>query len=458
MIELDTKSFHSVVCKIPSIHSTRDEMVSETPNILMIMVDSLRPDRLGCGGNGSAMTPNLDHLASSGAFLGNCFCPMPSSTPSRASIFTGRFPHSHGVRVNDIPLPSKEVTLVQILSEAGYQTAATPKLYLGFEKGFSQVESIETYLSLDLEPQGMDRKGQSDNTRDKDSEEVLRYHTTLITDSAIKWLECQEDKPWFFWVDYESTHEPWRPPEPYGSMFDKDYDGPDVSGPRMYEPDMGRREREHMMALYDGEVALVDKNIGRIIQVLHKLDLRSDTLIILLADHGVFLGEHDFFKKPPFLYDPLIRSTLIFSWAKGILPGTRVGSLSHLCDVMPTVLDLIEQPIPDACQGNSLASILQGQERKIPDVVFTEFCEYKGTAVKAVRTQAWKYIYYRSVGDIPWSGDYAPGEVFGKAGLEKEMLFDLSKDPSESTNVARSHRDVTANLRSLLIDWMVDTE
>jgi arylsulfatase A-like enzyme len=125
---------------------------------------------------------------------------------------------------------------------------------------------------------------------------------------------------------------------------------------------------------------------------------------------------------------------------------------------MPTALDLMGFDIPPGCQGRSLAPLLLGDAERVHDAVFVEFCEYRGTAVKAVRTQNWKYIYTRSVGDIPWSGDYSPGEVFRRAGLEREMLFYLADDPSESTNLAGGRTDVVAEMKSLLIDWMVDTE
>jgi len=430
------------------------------PNVLMVMVDALRPDHLGCGGNSSVRTPNIDRLASSGAFFENTFCPMPSSAPSRASIFTGRFPHAHGVRVNGPPLPSKEITLAQILSEAGYLTGATPKFSSGFERGFSEI-GVERSLGLPvLDRAAREEKGFMDVSGPDEgpSEEESRYHTTIVTDATIEWLRKHRDDRWFFWLDYHHPHEPWHAPEPYGSLYDPDYEGPDVSCPSMYEPGMGERERRHAVALYDGEVALVDKNIGRVMITLEKLGLWDKTLVVLLSDHGVFLGEHNFFKKPPFLYDPLIRSTLMLSWPGRIRSGTRIRSLSHINDVMPTVLDLLRFSVPDACQGVSLVPLLNGNETEVHEAVFIEFCEFKGTAAKAVRTQEWKYIYYRSVGDIPWAGDYAPGYVFREAGLEKEMLFYLPGDPSEQRNLTHRYPGVVQDMRSLLIDWMIDTE
>jgi len=432
--------------------------LDEKPNVLMVMIDSLRPDRLGCGGNRFAKTPHIDSLAAGGSFMERCFCPMPSSVPSRATVLTGRFPHAHGVRINDNRLPPKEITLTQLLAASGYTTAATPMLYPGLEKGFSHVEPVVRPPADAPSPERGKRSRGPGRRKPSISPEEARHNATLVTDAALRWLESRPKARWFLWVDYESIHEPWRPPEPYASMFDKGYDGPDLSDPKMYEPDAGDRVTRHLRALYDGEVVLVDKGVGRILGFLREMGLWDDTLIVLVSDHGVFLGEHGFFKKPPFLFEPLMRSSFIVSWPKGFPAGRRPKSLVHLCDVMPTVLDLLELPLPDGCQGASLVPLLRGALNKVHDAVFMEFCEYKGTAVKAVRTEDWKYIYHRSVGNIPWSHDYAPAEVFQKAGFQAEMLLDLSADPEELKNLAQRRQDVARKMRSLLMDWMIDTE
>jgi arylsulfatase A-like enzyme len=331
-------------------------------------------------------------------------------------------------------------------------------LYPGLEKGFSHVQPVAHPSADAAGPPKGNRSKHLGHRESAISPEEARHHATLVTDAALGWLESRPEGRWFLWVDYESIHEPWRPPEPYASMFDKGYDGPDLSDPRMYEPDAGERVVRHLQALYDGEVVLVDKGVGRILAFLREVDLWEDTLIVLMSDHGVFLGEHGFFKKPPFLFDPLMRSSLIVSWPKGVPAGKKSRPLVQLCDVMPTVLELLGLPLPDGCPGASLAPLLRGAVKKVHDAVFMEFCEYKGTAAKAVRTEDWKYIYHRSVGNIPWSHDYAPAEVFEKTGLQTEMLFNLWADPDELKNLAQRKQDVAQKMRSLLIDWMIDTE
>jgi len=410
---------------------------TQQDNLLLIMVDSLRPDYLGRRHRGRPVTPNMDRLAREGVFMENAFCPMPSSAPSRASIFTGRFPHSHGVRVNDMPLAAGETTLPEVLESSGYLTAAAPKLDEGFERGFRRRDIYDAYTA-------------------SRGDESFPDEAYLITGSAVDWLEEAMD-PWFLWLDYESIHEPWSPPEPFRSIFTEEHDAEEIGSPRMYRPDLSESEVAHVRALYTAEVAMMDENVGRLLEKLEEEGLRESTLVVLLSDHGVFLGEHGFFKKPPFLYDPLMRSTLIFSLPGAVPSAVRVKSLTQIVDVMPTILDLLGMPAPEAFQGRSLKPLFDGGE-EVHGAVFMEFCEYRGTAVKAVRTPEWKYIHHRSVGDLPWPGDFSPREVFRRAGLERDMLFNLPEDPNEGQNLFSEKMDIGNKLQAMLLDWMIDTE
>ncbi len=417
-------------------------MSTRMPNILMVMIDSLRPDHTGFWGRTPSPTPNLDLVASQGVFFANHFCPMPSSEPSRASIFTGRFPHSHGLTVNGVALPSSERTLIQMLKEFGYYTAACPSLDAGLDAGSDEVIALESTSAIE-------KTGGAGE---------LIYSTRLITEAAVRWLQKAPNSPWFLWLDYGSPHEPWRPPDEYASWFDTGYRGPTRDYLHMYEPDMSEEERAHLQSLYDGEIAFVDSQLGRIFGLLHGKASMENTLTVVLSDHGVFLGEHGLFKKPPFLLDPLMRATLVASWP-GVLPrGRKVDALTHICDVAPTILELLGMDIPAQCQGKSLLPLLRGSERVVHEAIFMEFCTYKGTTVKAARTQTYKYIHHRDVGDIEWGSDYSPRYVFDKLGFEKEMLFDLRSDPQESKNIANEEPQLLSKMKTYLIDWLIDTD
>ncbi len=417
-------------------------MEKDAPNILMVMVDSLRPDHTGFWGRTPSPTPNIDLLASRGAFFANHFCPMPSSSPSRASIFTGKFPHSHGLTVNDIPLPETEVTMPEILQEMGYNTVACPGLDPGLEKGFEEVLPLDGTSALE-------KTGGAGE---------LIYSTSLITQSTLRWLRSEKTRsPWFLWLDYGSPHEPWKPPQEFASKFDTGYTGPMPSNLHMYEPGMTDHQVAHLQSLYDGEIAFVDDQLGLIFKLLERKSSSAQTLIVVLSDHGVFLGEHGLFKKPPFLLDPLMRSTLVMSWPGVIRKVGRVEALTHICDVMPTMLDLLGAEIPENREGKSLLPLLRDPGKAVHEAVFMEFCTYKGTTVRATRTARYKYIHHRRVGDIEWGSDYSPQFVYDKLGFEKDMLFDLRTDPRESRNIAHDDLSALNRMKSYLIDWLIDT-
>jgi arylsulfatase A-like enzyme len=339
------------------------------------------------------------------------------------------------LKTNNFTLPPDNTTLAQILSGEGYDTVAVPKLDPGCEKGFSRVV-----------PEASPPDGTAPTSVDG-------HITTRITRSTTGWLrENGGGDPWFLWVDYESIHEPWNPPEPFYSMFDDGYAGPEVCKPKMYQPDFGDEQVGHVRAMYSGEIAFVDEMLGEVMEALDDSGATENTVVVIAADHGVYLGEHCFFKKPPFLFEPLVRSTLIFRWPRGISPGV-IDTPTHVCDIMPTILDITGSRAAPS-QGMSLLPLFNSEDGG-DRAVFCEFCEYKGTAVRAARTRDWKYIYHRSVGDIPWSNDYSPGEVFRAAGLSKEMLFDLREDPAECVNLVDGERE--SGMRHELMDWMTDT-
>jgi hypothetical protein len=123
---------------------------------------------------------------------------------------------------------------------------------------------------------------------------------------------------------------------------------------------------------------------------------------------------------------------------------------------MPTLLDLLGLPQVPA-EGKSLVPILAGDDPGGHRTVFSEFCEYRGTAARSARTERWNYVFTRSVGDHPWSNDYSPGEIYRASGMEREMLFDLEVDPGEEKNMAVEEEGMCQKMRSSLMDWMVDT-
>ena len=436
------------------------------PNVILFMMDALRPDRLSpwsgvpALGGAAHPTPNFARLAAEGVFFGNCFSHMPSSHPSRASILTGRDPHTHGVRINSRPLSASETTLAQVLREAGYLTATTRKFPPGMGRGFTEQGLASDKLSpFDQGP--WDTVKDLPEMPEDEAETDVAQDTTAL----IKWLQHyvangeRRKQPFFLWADCEDTHEPWRPPAPFDTLYDPEpYDGPDVSCPPMYSPHLTERQVRHARALYDGVVALEDKHLGRLLDALDRLKLADNTLLIVMSDHGVHLGENHLWRKPPTLFDAVLRATLIMRLPGKLPKGVQTAGLSLVNDVFATVLDLAGLPLPKAALGQcaSLRPLWEGK-RQVRQMVPLEFNAYKGTAGKGVRTERWKYFYYRSVGDIIWD-TMAPGDIWRGQGWPLAMLFDLENDPYETRNVAAEHPDVEREMRDLILNWLIDSE
>ena len=440
-------------------------MRTDRPNVILFMMDALRPDHLGPWAPGLRPTPNFDRLAGGGVFFRNCFSHMPSSHPSRASILTGRDPHAHGVRINSRPLRAEEVTLAQILRDAGYRTMTTREFPPGIGRGFDERGLARQLSAFDRGPWDV-VKELPEMAEDEMETDVAQDVTALIG-----WMQehvAETDRvgqPFFLWADCEDTHEPWRPPAPFNEIYtDPSYAGPDASCPPMYSPDLSEAEATHAVALYDGVVALLDKHLGRLLDALDRLGLTDNTLLIVMSDHGVHLGEHGLWRKPPTLFDSVLRATLTMQMP-GVIPG---GSQSHgislVNDVFATVLDVVGLDLPDAAAGQSVSlrplweyASGSGGTGQIRDAIGLEFNAYKGTAAKGIRTPRWKYMHYRGVGDIPWDVG-APADIWRGNGWPSTMLFDLNADPEESRDVRAEHPGVEAEMRARLIDWLIDSE
>ena len=429
------------------------------PNVIVFMMDALRPDHLGPWGAPARPTPNFSRMADEGVFFRNFFSHMPSSHPGRASILTGRDPHTCGIRINSRPLAATEVTLAQVLKEAGYLTATSRKFPPGLGRGFDEQELVGGLSAFDAGP--WDVVKQLPEMAENEAGTDMAQDTAAL----VKWLKdyaadaSRNDKPFFFWADVEDTHEPWCPPAPFDTLYEAEpYDGPDVSCPDMYSPDMTDRQKYHAHALYDGVVALEDKYLGILLDTLDSLGLTEDTLLIVCSDHGIHLGEHDLWRKPPTLFDPVLRATLIMRRPGALAAGVQTSGLALTNDVFATVLEHVGLDVPAAAAPHctSLRPLWEGAEQ-VREEIPLEFNLYKGTVGKGIRTAKWKYFYYPSVGTAPWDVG-SPADFWNAKGWPKEMLFDLEADPGETKNLAGERPEVLAEMKQRLLDWLIASE
>jgi arylsulfatase A-like enzyme len=315
------------------------------PNVLLITIDTLRADRLGCYGYARATSPNIDRLAARGALFERAYTTLPRTTQSVASILTGRYPKSHGARGLFSTLSGTNLTLAEILAERKYDTAAfLSNLFLrpgqGFEQGFGTYDNPQSRW-------------------DGDS-------SGPISSAALDWLKRRPGgRPFFLWVHYLDPHWTYRPAPPFDSAFDPDFTerftlyedleaGRLTKGQVIFENRLTARQVAHVAALYDGEIAQVDAALGQLLEYALSPELQP-LLLVLTSDHGESLGEHGYhFAHGEYLYQETLRVPLLISLPGRIPAGLRVGALAENIDIVPTIVELLGLHRVQAADGRPL--------------------------------------------------------------------------------------------------------
>ena len=302
-------------------------------NVLLVTLDTTRADRLGCYGYDAAGTPTLDALAKQGIRFDDAVTVAPVTLPSHASILTGLAPHHHGVRNNGgFHLDPAHVTLAEILSDRGYQTAAFIAAFVldaryGLDQGF---DVYNDDVGLD-----------SSNTIEAFARPIYERSATRVTSDAVSWLGTRDrNRPFFCWVHYFDPHKPYNTPAPFDKRF---------------------RNRP-----YDGEIAYMDNQIGRLVQALKWEGAWDNTLIVVVADHGEGLGDHDEATHAKLIYDSVMRVPLIMA-CPGLFKKSYVVDdvVVSVTDIFPTVLDLLGMEIPVNVDGLSLLAARSKKDRTI---------------------------------------------------------------------------------------------
>ena len=291
-----------------------EEPVAVPRSVLLVTVDTLRADALGCYGSERGATPILDRLAEESVVFDRAFTVAPITLPAHASLFTGLYPPRHAVRDNGLwPLPKEARTLAEIASEAGYATGA----FVGasvLDNVFGLGQGFDTYRNANVQ---------------QSSVVYTSRPADQVVDDALRWLDEQNDeRPFFLWVHLYDPHAPYEPPAKHA----------------------GRREGAE---LYFGEVAFADEQIGRLLSRLERDGRRESTLVAVTSDHGEAFGEHDEFTHGPYCYDSTLHIPLLLRWPGGAGAGTRDTALVSLVDLFPTLLGAMDLGVPAAIDGRS---------------------------------------------------------------------------------------------------------
>jgi arylsulfatase A-like enzyme/cytochrome c-type biogenesis protein CcmH/NrfG len=351
------------------------------PNVLLVTIDTLRADHVGCYGRAQALTPTLDGLAARGVRFATAVAHVPLTGPSHASILTGLSPLGHGFRDNGgFVLPAQVRTTAEDFGKAGYRTAAFVSGFplnrrFGFDRGF---ETYDDHL-----PRGNDPRRALHVERFADA----------TTDAVLRWLAEPDPspgrRPFFLWVHYYDPHAPYEPPQDFAARF-------------AAEP-------------YDGEIAFVDAQLARLLRKLEEKGEMARTLLLATADHGESLGEHGEVSHGLFVYDATLKVPFIVA-GPGIAAGRVAPTVARGIDVLPTLLDYAGLELPPEIEGRSLRPALEGRE--MSDAPAYAETLYPTRELGWAPLFAWRTSRHKMI--------EAP----------KPELYDLEKDPGETQNRA----------------------
>ncbi|HEY0783126.1 MAG TPA: sulfatase [Thermoanaerobaculia bacterium] len=372
-------------------------------DFLLISIDTLRADHLGCYGYRAPTTPNLDRFRRDAVLFTSAIAQAPSTLVSHASIFTSLLPQQHGAAHGDhIGLPAAAPTLAEELRRRGARTVSFNE---GGQVGqeFGLARGFERYHS------------------------TFEYRFADVVEQTLRWLGDRAPSSLFLFLHTYEVHHPYKPEPRYLAAIEpQGYSGPlpkeatymanliDINEGRQT---IGPRDLQHVVATYDAEVRSMDEAFGRLIDDLKRRGLYDRTLIVFTSDHGEEFGEHGKVGwHSHTLYDELLRVPLLIKYPRSEHASATVAQQVRSIDIAPTALAVLGVPIPPSFRGSDLTPLVLGR----PEPIRFAVSRRDSSAVSSIRMPRWKLFDGR--------------------------LFDLERDPKETTDVAREHPDVVEKL------------
>ncbi|MFT7671339.1 MAG: arylsulfatase [Planctomycetota bacterium] len=417
-------------------------------HVILISMDTTRADQIGCYGGPVAKTPNIDSLAERGILFEQNNSAASSTLASHTSMMTGLYPRRHGVARNGFMINSDNVMLAEVLGSNGFHTAgvigsfALSELF-DFDQGFDYWNQ-----EFDIE---VDMRTSDQNQRSGDQ----------VTDTALEHLDQLDGERVFLFVHYFDVHAPYAPPEPFLSQYVLP-EGPRTSGfgsiaaqvnaqqerlgvdkRAVYNvgltrelldgvPGVSMPGDEGLAALYQGELAYTDSEIGRLLDGLEERGMLKDSIVVLTGDHGETFWEHaDFWHHGVAVYQTNSHVPLIVSMPDGRGKGTRVKQPVSGIDLFPTLLELLEIPLPEPVAGLSLVPSIDGKGPLPLRSLVSEATQPTGPMIQEGR-MAWEnQLKAKSIrrGNLKY---------IQTPYLRHEELYDLKADPSERNNLLQN--------------------
>jgi arylsulfatase A-like enzyme len=486
-------------------------------NVIVIMSDTFRRDNLKCYNQKTPVkTPNLDRFAAESFIFDRAYCASFPTVPNRFDLFTGT--HCF-VKQDWSPLPFDEIVISQILGEGGFNTALIADTPHIIQHGFNYERGFDNYLwirgqendALYSFPETVEFPCSADKVRAPAVNLIPHLRTAAqrkfeedcfaprTMTEACRWLEKNYNRGDFFlWIDTFDPHEPWDSPEYYVDLYDPGYTGERIIYPKYFPIQYFTDEEiNHCRAMYYGEVTMVDRWIGRVLEQVDYLGLRDNTAVIFTSDHGILFGEHGFIGKSFIsdeyfetirLYEEIIQVPLIIRMPEQ-KKQHRVTGLVTSTDLMPTVMEMLDlvdtareggttliqtlqcgftQPGHwtveiEKLHGISFLTMMDGKKEKIHDMIISSFPLTHGTPrldKSVITTEEWSLHVSgipRNPGkelappkSLPYSTkpeDYKPGET-------RAALFHLPSDPHQKRDVIKENRMVAEELHRRYIHML----
>jgi arylsulfatase len=434
-------------------------------SILLVTIDTLRADHLDAYGYPRPTAPRLTELGRRGIRVERAIAQQTLTSPSMATLLTGTYPHTHQLLHGGQSLQGFNLTLAEILASSGFHTRAllsTPGLTVrrNFQQGFHEFQRT----LKDVEVLRDDR--------------LESRHLNELVIGALQELQDTSAEPFFLWVHYRDPHTPYLVPEDYAALFTDDAlsrrhggrqlpvrDGATIGAMSRFLADVqGSRDFDFLVAQYDAEIRFNDDSLGQLLDAMDEKGLSERALVVVTADHGESLGEHDqFFQHGLSPYETIAHVPLVFFHPD--LPSGRVVSETvSLVDLVPTLLDLVTLPTPSSVQGQSFAASLLGREEgghRPYHFVISAFRH--GYLTHAVTTATHKLVLRA---DARWRPIDAPLEAAALAWTVRERFspyrcrrmdhefYDLERDPREEHNLAGTEPELEERLAHALWEWL----
>src|SRR5277367_2121384 len=370
---------------LAALHAVAQTSAKPPANVVLITIDTLRADHIGCYGYKEIKTPSIDGLAADGARFERAFAVVPVTLPSHSAMLTGTYPMLSGMHdFSGNKLGALQPTLASVLKQAGYQTGAVVSAAVldsrfGLNQGFDFYYDHFDFSRLD----------------ERNLDEMERPGN-VAADVAMDWLAKNSQKKFFLWMHLYDPHFPYRPPEPYN--------------------------REYADRPYDGEIAFADEQVGRLLKFLKEKGIYKNTVIVLCGDHGESLGEHGEKTHGFFIYNATMHVPLIIRVPGNAATETVIADPASLVDIMPTVLSAVGVEIPSQVQGRNLfpdrrhaeanRSTQAARDRVLYGETFMPRIHFNWSELRASENTKYHFI------DAP-----------------RPELYDLAKDPGEVHNL-----------------------